>query len=1178
MSDWNRLIRRYLACLAFGVLGLGALSAHANTYGDSCAGCHATAVTVPPSPPNMPSQNATYGKIMAQNNAFDHFTDTCINASALYDCVLRRKMKGIDAGGTLVNTTAQANMSGLAATFSNAELEAVRLYLLKARDLVTGSPSNAFSFPSTLTTANSSISSTVQVDNWRGAAIGFNYTITGANSGDFSVTAGGTGSCAATASWLTATTCSPSFTVRFSPSAGGSRTATLNLNFTAGAGDAVPFTRTFSMTGTGVVPAPGFSISTNTLTFSAKLGASANGSVTITNPGGATANLVLGALTYSSARYVRALSSTCSTGTSLAPGGSCVLTTTFSPNAAGAQNGTLSIAHNAVGSPATVALNGTGTQALINPTASTLAFGSVQLGVPKPLGQAVANTGDASLVFSVDPSAAAALTGAGGTDYVVSGNCQAATPLAVGATCNLVVTFTPSVLGSRPATLTISSDATNGPLVIGLSGTGVALPEPVVTFPATDFPDTVIGETSSATRSITIRNDRTRDIGYTITAATDFTIASETCPTRVVTGGGTTCTILVRFAPTLGAGEGRRQGTYALSFTGTSGDAAPGSVSGVVAGTALLPLNQSATVLDASAVVGTSSTVSLLLTNRSITSLTLSTVVFAGATPADFARDPASTCAAGGAIGPSASCTLTIRFTPGAAGTRNATLTVTHTAPGSPVVVQLHGTATPAPQGRISLGAALLTYADTQLGASSPQSVTVVNTGDLALDFGAFTVGGSAAAEFTRGGSCAVGTPLAIGASCVVTMTFSPTVLGLRTATLTIASNASNGTAVLALSGNGVPVPAPVATLAPGTLDFGNQTTGGLYPTRQVRLTNSGTADLAITGIAISGAGFTGVSSGCPAVLAPSASCTIDVAFVATAATAYSGAVTVGSNAAGSPTIAVLRGTGVAAALPVLVFAPVATNLDFGNVSAGSVSALQTVTVQNQGPGGVTLTVLNAIGPGASSFSVVGGTCALGTPLFQGNSCTIDVRFAPGSAGLKTANVQIASTGSFPPVLTLTGVGLAGPNPSLTLSVTSLAFDKTRIGAQSMPAAVRLTSSGSGVVTVSAMTVSGAYGIQSTTCPAMPFTLPAGSECTVSVSFVPTAEGASTGTLRVTSDAAPALRDVALNGSAEQPVETSSGGCTIGGDPSSPDPVLWLLLAVAVGMLLRRRLKKGCAP
>lgn len=1172
MNDWNGMIRWCLAFLVWAALGFGATSVKANTFDDTCTGCH---VSVANGPPYMPSQNSTYGKIMAQNNSFDHFTDSCLNATPLYDCVLRRKMKGINAAGALVNSTAQANMSGFAGSFSNSELEAVRLYLLKVRDLVVGSPSNSFTFPSTLTTSNASIASTVSIANWRNDAISFSYTITGANSGDFSVTAGSSGGCGATTSWLSANTCSPSVTVRFSPSANGSRNATLNLNFSAGAGDPVPFSRPFSLSGTGVVPAPGFMVSSNSLTLSAKLGASADGSVTISNPGGATANLVLGALTYSSARYVRAVASTCNNGTSLAPGGSCALVTTFTPNAAGAQNGTLTINHNAVGSPSVVTLNGTGTQAQINPTASALAFGNVQIGVAKPLNQTVTNIGDASLVFSVDPSDVAALTGAGKNDYTVSGTCQAATPLAAATACSLTVTFTPTVLGSRPASLTISSDATNGPLVVGLSGSGVALPEPVVTFPATAFSDTVIGETSAITRTITIRNDRTRDIGYTISSATDFTVASETCPGHVVTGGGSTCTISVRFAPTLGAGEGVRQGTLALTFTGTGGDTAPGTVNGVVTGTALLPLNQSATLLDASAVVGTSSTVSLLLTNRSVAGLTLSSLAFGGVTPADFTRDPSSTCAVGGAIGASASCSLVIRFTPVAAGTRNATLTVSHSALGSPAVVQLHGTSAAAPQGRISLSAVAMTFADTQLASTSPQSLTVLNSGDLALDFSAFTVAGAAAAEFTRSGSCAVGTPLAIGASCTLTMTFSPTVLGLRTATLTITSSASNGAAVLALNGNGVPVPSPQVTLAPTTLDFGNQTTGGLYPTRQVRLTNSGTADLAITGIVVTGAGFTGVAAACPAVLAPAAGCVIDIVFVATAAAPYTGALTIRSNAGTSPNAAALKGAGVAASLPVLVFAPAVTSLDFGNVQAGAISAVQTVTVQNQGPGGVSLTVLNAVGPGASSFSVVGGTCALGSPLFQGDSCTVDVSFAPGSAGTKTANVQIASTGSFPPVLSLVGTGLAGPNPNLALSTGSLDFGSVHVGAQSLPSTVRITSSGSGVVTVTGLEINGAYTIQSTTCPAMPFSLPAGTECSIAVSFAPNTEGASAGMLKVTSDASPAVREVTLNGSADKATAVSSGGCTIAGDPTRLDPTLWLLLLAALGVLVHRRQRKG---
>jgi hypothetical protein len=258
----------------------------------------------------------------------------------------------------------------------------------------------------------------------------------------------------------------------------------------------------------------------------------------------------------------------------------------------------------------------------------------------------------------------------------------------------------------------------------------------------------------------------------------------------------------------------------------------------------------------------------------------------------------------------------------------------------------------------------------------------------------------------------------------------------------------------------------------------------------------------------------------------------------------------------------------------VLVYSPAVATLDFGSVSAGSVSAVQSATVLNQGPGGATLTLLNAVGPDASSFSVVGGTCAIGAALFEGATCTISIQFAPGSSGTKTASVQIASTGSFPPVLALTGVGLAGPNPSLSLSTAAVAFDATKVGSQSLPSTVRLTSSGSGVVTVSAIAVSGTYGIDGTTCPAVPFSLPAGTECTVSVSFRPTDKGTAAGMLSITSDAAPALREVALSGSGEATADTSSGGCTIGDGRTPADPLLWTMVLIAAAWLLARRAQR----
>ena len=1146
---------------AFGIVASGVAQAQAPAYYTSnCSSCHGNPTKI---------SDSVAGDSRARNiiGVGGAWLSDGASGDALFKAHLNLLRANATQMGTLADEVASTNR------------DAVRNYFLDLRDGRISTGSLAFGSQNIGT---SSAAQSVLLTNDRFLAATFSVAKNGARPGDFTITGCSVNGAGTGGSVPAASSCTLSVIFNPGQNAATSRTAGLDVTYSGNEGGD-PAARSVSVGGS--VPAAAFSFTAGTTTTSARvdLAQSSDSNVgTITNSGQATLSITSIALlppAPAGATYAQIFSpfGACSSAPTLAAGQSCSVWLRFTPALPGATTATFRISPS--GFPVRdVSLQGTGTRPLISPTAQSLPFGNVQIGVPKALPLVVTNGGDAPMTFSIAPSSGAARTGANPGDFGVGGTCVLGTPVAAGATCTLSITFTPGALGARSATLTISSDATNGPLVVALDGTGVALPEPIVTYPAADFPDTVVGETATQTRTVTIHNDRTRSISYAVSDLTDFKVGTESCAGRIVAGGAD-CTVAIRFQPTLGAGEGRRQGTLTFTFAGTGGDVAPSNSTGVVAGVALLALAQSSTTVNAAAVVGSPTTSSVLLTNRSSSALTLSSFVFGGTTPTDYSLDASSGCTAGQALSASSSCTLVIRFAPAAAGTRNATLAINHTAPGSPQSVTLLGTATPAPQGRIELGAPAITFADTQLGASSARSVVVRNSGNLALTFSAFTIAGTMPGDFARSGDCSIAVPLTIGAQCTLTVTFAPAALGLRNANLSIASDASNGTAVLALSGVGVPVPAPQVSLAPAVLDFGVQTIGGIFPARRIRLANIGTADLALATVALQGAGFTDVSAAvCPATLVPGAGCDIDIAFTPTAAQAYAGALRVTSNAAGSPHVAVLQGTGTAAVVPTLVWSPATTRLDFGTVSAGSLSAVQSVTLLNQGPGGVNLTVLNAIGADASSFSVVGGTCVVGTPLFAGQTCQVDLRFAPGSSGNKTATLQVASTGSFPPALTLAGLGLAGPNPSLALSVSALAFDKTRIGAQSLPATVRLMSSGSGVVTVSAMTVSGAYAIQGTTCPAMPFTLPAGSECTVSVSFVPTAEGASTGSLRVTSDAAPTLRDVSLSGSGEQPVETSSGGCTIGGDPSAPDPVLWLLLVVAAGVLLRRRLQKVGAP
>ncbi len=86
---------------------------------------------------------------------------------------------------------------------------------------------------------------------------------------------------------------------------------------------------------------------------------SAAQTVTLKNTGASA--LQVSALTMSSSEFALATAGgTCTATTTLAVAASCTIAITFSPTAASVRSGTLSIAHNAVGSPSTVSLAGTG--------------------------------------------------------------------------------------------------------------------------------------------------------------------------------------------------------------------------------------------------------------------------------------------------------------------------------------------------------------------------------------------------------------------------------------------------------------------------------------------------------------------------------------------------------------------------------------------------------------------------------------------------------------------------------------------------------------------------------------------------------------------------------------------------------------------------------------------------
>jgi len=142
---------------------------------------------------------------------------------------------------------------------------------------------------------------------------------------------------------------------------------------------------------------------------------------------------------------------------------------------------------------------------------------------------------------------------------------------------------------------------------------------------------------------------------------------------------------------------------------------------------------------------------------------------------------------------------------------------------------------------------------------------------------------------------------IAPGASQNVTVTFTPTALQTYSGTIAVASDASSGVGTISVSGQGAR-----KVVVSGNMSFGNNTVS-VANQRSLTIRNTGTMNLTVSGIAYP-SGFSGAWSG---TIAAGASQNVVVTFTPTAAQAYSGNITVNSNAAGGAVKWAVSGVGV---------------------------------------------------------------------------------------------------------------------------------------------------------------------------------------------------------------------------------------------------------------------------
>lgn len=356
------------------------------------------------------------------------------------------------------------------------------------------------------------------------------------------------------------------------------------------------------------------------------------------------------------------------------------------------------------------------------------------------------------------------------------------------------------------------------------------------------------------------------------------------------------------------------------------------------------------------------------------------------------------------------------------------------------------------------------------------------------------------------------------------------------------AANIADLVAFIQSKNGTLPAAAPMASLSASSITFGSQVVNSTSASQQVTLTNTGTAALNITGIALAGSNatdFAGPSGTCATgALNAGANCTIAATFTPTASGTRSATITVthnSNNAVGSTSVVTLSGTGATVATSAISVSP--TSLSFGTTALNTQAAAQTVTITNSGQATLNLSAISVTGTNATDFPL---TNACGASVAVGANCKVTVGFAPTQTGTRSASLSISSNASNAATLNvgLSGTAVTSIAPAMSANVASLSFGNQPVGAASVPMTVTISNTGNATLSVTSVTSSNtAFGVTN------PCTnIAAGATCDVSVSFTPPATGAASGT-------------VTINGAAVSPVTVALSGTgvtsTVGGGTGS---------------------------
>jgi len=431
---------------------------------------------------------------------------------------------------------------------------------------------------------------------------------------------------------------------------------------------------------------------------------------------------------------------------------------------------------------------------------------------------------------------------------------------------------------------------------------------------------------------------------------------------------------------------------------------------------------------------GTNATRTFTIRNVGAALLTVGAITISGANASEFTvtTPPSPTVAIG------ASTTFTVTFAPTAVGTRTADISIVNNdGDENPYDFAIQGTGS-AQEMEVQGNATVIVDGDTTpsladwtdfSNVAGTRTYTIRNLGNIALSIGAITIGGTHAADFSVTTPPAATVP-AFGSTTFV-VTFAPTAINSRTATISIANNdadenpynyAIQGFGVIPeidIQGNGVTI--ADNDNSPSTSDWTDfSSTAG---TRTFTIFNNGNITLTLGAYSITGpnaAEFT-VTTPPAATVAAFSSTTFTITFLPTALGVRSAVFSIANNdsnenpynfniqGTGVPREIDLQGLGLSIASGDMVTS-ISDGSDFGPADINLATVTRTFTIRNTGSLALTISNPTISGLNASEFTVTAnpGTLTIGA----GSSTTFQVTFNPSAVFTRSAQINIANNDS----------------------------------------------------------------------------------------------------------------------------------------------------------------------